>query len=262
MAANHMTAANQFNLTGSIVLVTGGQGFLGRHFMAALKDAGATAISADIADGADVTTDVTSAASIQAAFDSIIAEHGQIDVVVNNAAIDPKFDAKANKNTKLFESYPTELLRRSLDVNLLGYVLVAQTAVKYWLSRKKASGQGRGHIINISSIYGEGGPDQRLYPAGTQKPVDYAIAKGGVKLLTKWLATTYGEKGIRANTITLGGVLKGHDKEFQKKYSARTPLGRMMQPEEVGGPLVFLASGAARYMTGANLIVDGGWTAW
>lgn len=244
------------NLSSKTILITGGTGFLGQYFVSSLKEAGATVVTTDITDTADIKMDVTDKASITVAFDQAEAQHGPIHIVVNNAALDPKFDASADQNAKLFENYPEELIKKSLDVNLLGYTLVAQEAVRRMLS------QGSGNIINISSIYGVVGPDQRIYPEGTQKPVDYFITKGGVVMLTKFLATTYGSKGIRANTLTLGGVFKEHGKEFTDKYGARTPLGRMANPEEVGGPLVFLASDASSYMTGANLIVDGGLTAW
>ena len=244
------------NLSNKVVVITGGTGFLGEYFAKSLKDAGATVVVTDRGEGADATLDVTSKESISSAFDKIIAEHGKIDVVVNNAAIDPKFDTAADKNATLFENYPEELIKKSLEVNLLGYTLVAQEAVKRMIPQKS------GNIINVSSIYGLVGPDQGIYPEGTQKPVDYFITKGGVVMLTKFLATTYGSKGIRVNTLTLGGVFKGHGKEFTDKYGERTPLGRMANPEEVGGPLVFLASDASSYMTGANLIIDGGWTAW
>lgn len=243
------------NLSNKVVVITGGTGFLGEYFAKSLKEAGATVVVTDRTT-AEIRLDVTSKESIVSAFDQIIAEYGKIDVVVNNAAIDPKFDANADKNAALFENYPEELIKKSLEVNLLGYTLVAQEAVKRMLAQKQ------GNIINVSSIYGVVGPDQGIYPEGTQKPVDYFITKGGVVMLTKFLATTYGNKGIRANTLTLGGVFKEHGKEFTDKYGARTPLGRMANPEEVGGPLVFLASDASSYMTGANLIVDGGWTAW
>lgn len=247
---------NNFDLTNKVILLTGGTGFLGEYFVRGLKEAGATVVVTDIADSADIKLDVTDKASIAAAFTEAIKKHGRIDVVINNAALDPKFNTTVDKNAKLFENYPDELLQKSLDVNLRGYVLVAQEAVKHMLI------QNGGHIINIASIYGLVGPDQNIYPAGTQKPVDYAITKGGVIMLTKYLATTYGHKNIRANTYTLGGVLKGHDATFQKNYGARTPLGRMANPEEVAGPLVFLCSDASSYMTGANLIADGGWVAW
>lgn len=244
------------DLQNKVILITGGKGFLGEYFTTALRDAGATVVISDVHPKADVQMDVTNKESIKSAFDTVIASHGKIDVVVNNAAIDPKFDGSADQNAKLFENYPEELIRKSLDVNLLGYTLVAQEAVRHMLAQQS------GNIINVSSIYGMVGPDQGIYPNGTQKPVDYFITKGGVVMLTKFLATTYGSKGIRANTLTLGGVFKEHGKDFTDKYGARTPLGRMANPEEVGGPLVFLASDASSYMTGANLIVDGGWTAW
>lgn len=247
---------NNFDLTNKVILLTGGTGFLGKYFVRGLKEAGATVVVTDVTDVADSKLDVTDKASIAAAFAEAIKKYGKIDVVINNAALDPKFDDDADKNTKMFENYPDELLQKSLDVNLRGYVRVAQEAVKHMLK------QGGGHIINIASIYGLVGPDQNIYPAGTQKPVDYAITKGGVIMLTKYLATTYGNKGIRVNTYTLGGVLKGHDQTFQKNYDARTPLGRMARPEEVAGPLVFLCSDASSYITGANLVADGGWTAW
>lgn len=247
---------NKFDLTNKVILLTGGTGFLGEYFVRGLREAGATVIVTDVTDQADSKLDVTDKASVAAAFAEVVKKHGKIDVVINNAALDPKFDISADKNAQQFENYPDELLQKSLDVNLRGYVLVAQEAVKHMLK------QGGGHIINIASIYGLVGPDQSMYPPGTQKPVDYAITKGGVIMLTKYLATTYGKKGIRANTYTLGGVFKNHDADFQKKYGARTPLGKMANPEEVAGPLVFLCSDASSYMTGSNLIADGGWVAW
>lgn len=250
-----MVNDNQFSLVGKVALITGGAGFLGRHFAAALKGAGAKVVTADINGEADLLMDVTNKKSVAEALEKLAAE-GRLDIVINNAAIDAKFEPGTDKNDKLFENYPEELLRKSVDVNLLGYVFVAQEAVR---QMKK---QGGGNIINVSSIYGMAGPDQSIYPEGTQKPADYSITKGGVVMLTKWLATTYGPVGIRANTLTLGGVLNGHDEEFQKKYGARVPFGRMVKLEEAGAPLVFLASDASEGMNGHNLIVDGGLTAW
>ncbi len=249
---------NNFALTGKVVLITGAAGFLGQRFTKALKEAGATVVKADLqtSDEGSVVMDVTKPESIASAFQQAVEQFGKVDVAVNNAAIDPKFDKDANVNTMTFENYPLDLLKKSLEVNLLGYTLVAQAAVR------QMKAQGGGHIINISSIYGLVGPDQDIYPDGAQKPVDYAITKGGVVMLTKWLATTYGADGIRVNTLTFGGVDKGHSEEFKANYGARTPLGRMANPDEVGGPLVFLASDAASYMTGSDLVIDGGWTAW
>ncbi len=265
---------NQFELQGKTALITGGSGFLGEHFVKALAEAGADValtylnhpepaekLASEVSEKFGrkvlaVKMDVSDSASVADGFAQVIEYFGKIDVLVNNAAIDPKFDASADKNSKLFENYPVDLLKKSLEVNLLGYVLPSQQAVKHMKEKKG------GVIINISSIYGHVGPDQRIYPSGTQKPVDYAITKGGIVMLTKWLATSYGADGIRANTLTLGGVEKGHDAAFLEKYGSRNPLGRMMQKEEVGGPLVFLASPAASYMTGSDLLVDGGWCAW
>lgn len=247
---------NPFSLTGKNILLTGGAGFLGKYFTGALKKAGANVIITDITTKADIQMDISDKKSIAKGFKQAIKKYGQIDVIINNAAIDPKFDPSADQNNTLFENYPEKLITQSLNVNLRGYVLVAQEAVKHMLKI------GKGNIINVSSIYGITGPHQNIYPKGTQKPVDYAITKGGIVMLTKYLATTYGSKNIRANTLTLGGVLKDHDKSFQKKYGDKTPLGRMANPEEVAPPLVFLASDASNYMTGANLVIDGGWTAW
>ncbi|MDP3997357.1 MAG: SDR family oxidoreductase [bacterium] len=264
-----MTQSTQFDLSEKTVLITGGAGFLGRHFARALAAAGARVAVGDVdekralaaageigAGASGLLMDVTDKKSIEAAVQQAAKETGRLDVLVNNAAIDAKFETGAQPNDKLFENYPEEMLRGSLDVNLLGYVLCAQAAAKKMLE------QSGGNIINVSSIYGVVGPDQRIYPAGTQKPVDYAITKGGVLMLTKWLATTYGARGIRANSYTLGGVFNGHDDEFARKYSERVPLGRMVDPEDIGAPLVFLASEASSGMTGHNLVVDGGLTAW
>ncbi|MFH1354396.1 MAG: SDR family oxidoreductase [bacterium] len=247
---------NPFSLTGKVILLSGGAGFLGKYFTRALAQAGATVITADISKNANIQMDVSDKQSVQNGFSQIINKYRKIDVVINNAAIDPKFDSQTGDNKKLFQNYPERLLDQSLDVNLKGCVLVAQQAIKQMLKQKQ------GNIINISSIYGLAGPDQRIYPPGTQKPVDYAITKGGIVMLTRYLATTYGNKNIRANTLSLGGVLKNHSQIFQQKYGQRTPFGRMASPKEVGSPLVFLASDASAYMTGANLIVDGGWLAW
>lgn len=268
-----MNNAQPFDLSGKVVLVTGGSGFLGEYFVKALAHAGADVALTYLNDQENaearaqevsnvtgrkilaVGMDVADGNSVKQGFAQVIEYFGHLDVLVNNAAIDPKFDANADQNSKLFENYPVELLKKSLDVNVLGYILPSQQAVTHMKDKG-------GVIVNVSSIYGLVGPDQRIYPNGTQKPVDYAVTKGGVVMLTKWLASTYGSQGIRANTLTFGGVLKGHDKTFTDSYGSRTPLGRMMNPEEVGGPLVFMASEAASYMTGADVVVDGGWTAW
>jgi 2-deoxy-D-gluconate 3-dehydrogenase len=190
-----------------------------------------------------------------------LEKFGTIDILVNSAALDPKFDKSGiGKHNSAFEEYPLAAWEAAVRVNLTGAFLCSQVAAKAMLK------QGGGVIINICSTYGLGGPDQRIYVRKDQatqyKPVDYTVTKAGILGLTKYLATYYGDKNIRVNALSPGGVFNQHDEEFVKAYSSRTVLGRMARPDEMNGALLFLASDASSYMTGANLIVDGGWTAW
>jgi 2-deoxy-D-gluconate 3-dehydrogenase len=174
--------------------------------------------------------------------------------------VDPA--ALANRATPLgaFEDYPLDAWQAALDVNLTGMFLCCQAAVRPMLER------GKGVIVNICSTYGLGGPDQRIYQRdGKQlvyKPVYYTVTKAGVLGMTKYLATYYAGKNIRVNALTPGGVFNNHDETFTQAYSARTVLGRMANKDEMSSALLFLASDASSYMTGSNLVVDGGWTAW
>ena len=269
-----------FDLTGRVSVVTGGPGLLGRQFCRTLADAGSAVVIVDI-DGQKTAalseemekegyrvlgskTDITHPASVQSMVRSTLKTFGRLDILVNSAALDPKFDpaALAGQATPLgsFEDYPVESWKQALDVNLTGTFLCCQAAVRPMLE------QGRGVIINICSTYGLVGPDQRLYQRqGRQtsyKPVYYSVTKAGVMGLTRYLAAYYAGRNIRVNALTPGGVFNGHEPEFLKAYSARTVLGRMAEPQEMNGALLFLASDASSYMTGANLVVDGGWTAW
>ena len=270
----------KFNMTGRVAIVTGGPGLLGKEFCKTLAEAGAAVVVADInGEGAiaeaqalvtaghqalGVQTDVTQPESVKALVDKTLATYGRLDVLVNSAALDPKFDpqALAARSTPLgsFEDYPLDAWRQALDVNLTGMFLCCQAVVRPMLV------QGKGVIINICSTYGLVGPDQRLYQRdGKQtsyKPVYYTVTKAGVLGLTKYLATYYAGKNIRVNALTPGGVFNGHDEVFLKAYSARAVMGRMANKDEMNGALLFLASDASSYMTGANLVVDGGWTAW
>ncbi len=182
--------------------------------------------------------------------------------MVNSAALDPKFDPEnvSAQSANTFETYPLESWREALDVNLTGMFLTCQASARQMLL------QDYGVIINICSTYGLVGPDQRLYerPEGPRqyKPVYYTVSKAGVLGLTRYLATYYAGKPIRVNALTPGGIYNQHDNAFLKAYSARTVMGRMANLDEMNGAVVFLASEASSYMTGANLIVDGGWTAW
>lgn len=271
---------NQFDLTGRVAIVTGGPGLLGKEFCRTLAEAGAAVVVADIngeaaravadsliAEGfpaLGVKTDVTAAASVQGMVDAALGAFGRLDVLVNSAALDPKFDpaALATQNIVMgrFEDYPLEMWRQALDVNLTGMFLCCQAA-----GREMAK-TGKGSIINICSTYGLVAPDQRLYQRdGRQtmyKPVYYSVTKAGVLGLTRWLATYYAGSEIRANALTPGGVFNNHDEVFLKAYSARTVMGRMARKDEMNGALLFLASDASSYMTGNNVVVDGGWSVW
>jgi 2-deoxy-D-gluconate 3-dehydrogenase len=266
-----------FDLTGRVAIVTGGVGLLGTEFCRTLAEAGAavTIVDLDREAAADLAasltqrgyraqgcgTDVTSADSVKAMVAATLETYGRLDILVNSAALDPKFDPRSKKShSGAFEDYPLELWQQALDVNLTGAMLCCQAAVQPMLA------QGRGTIINLSSIYGVSAPDQRLYQREGQpsqfKPVYYTVTKAGILGLTKYLAAYYTGKNLRVNAITPGGVYNGHDDEFLQAYAARAVMGRMAEKDEMNGALLFLASAASKYMTGANLIVDGGWTVW
>jgi NAD(P)-dependent dehydrogenase (short-subunit alcohol dehydrogenase family) len=273
-------AADLFDLSDRVAILTGGAGLLGQEYAIALAQAGAHVVIADINSSeaeklaAEVTshsgvealsfeTDVSSKASVEAMVAQTLAAFGRVDTLVNNAALDPKFDANhAAGHVDAFEDYPLELWDRGLAVNLTGMFLCAQAVSRPMLAQKN------GVIVNISSTYGLVGPDQRLYDTDDPmlpkrfKPVVYSVTKSAVLGLTRYLSTYWAGMNIRVNTLTLGGVFNEHDEEFVRRYSARTPMGRMARRDEYCGALLFLASDASSYMTGANLVVDGGWTAW
>jgi 2-deoxy-D-gluconate 3-dehydrogenase len=226
-----------------------------------LADAAVAGIVASGGQAQACLVDVSSSESVAAMAAGAVENFGHLDILVNSAALDPKFDKSGKgKHNSAFEDYPLNLWNRALSVNLTGAFLASQAAVKHMLN------QGSGVIINICSTYGLGGPDQRIYQSKGQpaqyKPVDYTVTKAGILGLTKYLATYYGSQNIRVNALTPGGVFNNHDDDFVQAYSARTVLGRMAKPDEMNGALLFLASNASSYVTGANLVVDGGWTAW
>ncbi len=271
--------ADLFDLSDRVAIVTGGAGLLGAEFCGTLARAGASVVIADLDGEAaakvaaslsqggcqalSVRTDVTSADSVQNMVDLSLENFGQLDILVNSAALDPKFDPQSEKShSGAFEDYPLELWQQAMDVNLTGVFLCCQAAVKPMLE------QNSGVIINVSSIYGVSAPDQRLYQREGQpaqyKPVYYTVSKAGVLGMTKYLAAYYAGDAarIRVNALTPGGVFNEHSDEFVEAYSARAVIGRMAEKDEMNGALLFLASDASKYMTGANLIVDGGWTTW
>lgn len=267
-----------FDLTGRRAIVTGGAGLLGRRFASALVDLGATVhlldrdgdaaakAAADLASpggpGAAVAVacDITDEHGVAGAIGEVAAG-GPIDILVNSAAVDPKADGAGGLADAGFSDYPLAAWRRSMDVNLTGTFLVTREVCRV-MEQQGAVGV----IVNISSTYGLAGPDQRIYerPDGTRsfKPLDYSVTKAGVLGFTRALAAHYRGTGIRVNALTPGGAFNEHDDDFVAAYSARTILGRMARPDEYRGAIAFLCSDASSYMTGANLIVDGGWTAW
>jgi 2-deoxy-D-gluconate 3-dehydrogenase len=269
---------NMFDLTGRSAVVTGGAGLLGKQFCQTLADAGASVSVVDIdADSAGETaesinrrggramalpTDITNPESVAAMVAGILESFHRLDILVNSAALDPKFDPDSiqSQAQNSFETFPLEGWQQALDINLTGIFLCSQAAVQPMLE------QGQGVIVNLCSIYGLVGPDQRLYQQENQppkfKPVTYSVTKAGVLGMTQYLATYYGAKNIRVNALTPGGVFNHHDETFVQAYSSRAVLGRMAEQDEMNGALLFLASDASSYMTGANLVVDGGWTAW
>jgi len=269
-----------FDLSGRVAILTGGAGLLGRHYTRTLLSAGATVVVADVsgeqaANAAIEATaetggeaigwklDVRDKAEVLDMAAEVRKKYGRIDILINNAAIDPKFDAAlASQQANTFEDYPLELWQQSLDVNLTGAFLCSQAVGKVMV------GQGRGVIVNVSSTYGLVAPDQRLYRRMGEreqklfKPAPYSVTKAGIAHLTRYLAAYWGGHNIRVNTLTPGGIFNSQDDEFVTKYSARTPLGRMAEKHEMNGAMLFLVSDASSYMTGSNLVVDGGWTAW
>lgn len=265
-----------FRLDGRVAVVTGGAGLLGAGFSRALVQAGASVLIADsdLERAQQVATelsdfgvtrpfemDVTCADSAKAMATAARETFGRLDILVCSAGLDPKFDAHQNdRHTVPFEDYPLQAWRQTLEINLTGAFLSAQAAAPLMLS------QGSGVMIMIASIYGLAGPDQRLYQQPGQpaqyKPADYAVSKAGLLGLTRHLAAYYGGKGIRVNALSPGGVFNDHAPDFVHAYSARAMLGRMADKDEMNAALLFLASDASSYMTGANLVVDGGWTAW
>ncbi|MFO7945995.1 MAG: SDR family oxidoreductase [Armatimonadota bacterium] len=254
-----------FSLDGKVIVVTGGTRRYGNAFCAGLAEAGATVILTSraleraeqaagtfTARGLDVhgrQLQLAEDDSIEALITGVIDEFERIDVLVNSARHLPSMSgATINR----------EELNKVFDINIVGTALLTRQITQ---QMKEAGG---GVIINIGSIYGMGGQDPAIYrdPEGSIS-LDYPLQKGGIIAWTKQLATTLAGDNIRANCLSLGGLREEtHDQYFIDRYNQRTPMGRMATPDDVKGPIVFLASEASGYMTGANLVVDGGWTAW
>jgi NAD(P)-dependent dehydrogenase (short-subunit alcohol dehydrogenase family) len=244
------------NLNGKIIVITGGSGLLGRNFVSVCRNVGATCINADIncndnLNDFQIHIDIADESSVACAVKKVVERFGRIDGWVNNAY--PRTDDWACRP----ENLPADSWRKNIDLHLNGYYLCCAHAIKV-MSRQFAGGS----ILNIASIYGVVAPDFTVY-SGTAltSPIAYAAIKGGIIQLSKYLASYYGPKSIRVNCLSPGGIFDGQNETFVENYNKRVPVRRMGTPEDLAGGLVYLLSDSSRYVTGQNLVIDGGWTA-
>jgi NAD(P)-dependent dehydrogenase (short-subunit alcohol dehydrogenase family) len=276
-------APDLFRLDGRVALVTGGAGLLGGRYCEALLQAGARVVIGDLDGGRaealaaeldsdkalGLRLDVSAKDSVAQAVEQATKRFSRLDILVNNAALTVRGGSERLSPADYFasfEDYKLEVWDQALRTNLTGMLLCAQAAGRQMLTQQPAGGV----IVNISSTYGVVAPDQRLYDgvkspyadSGFNTPVSYAVTKTAVLGLTRYLATYWGAKQIRVNALTPHGVFDNHDESFVRNFVYRSPMGRMARNDEYRGALLFLVSDASSYMTGANLIVDGGWTAW
>jgi NAD(P)-dependent dehydrogenase (short-subunit alcohol dehydrogenase family) len=266
----------RFSLEHQIAVVTGACGKLGPVWVEALLEAGARVAALEL-PGAPVSPafrallegsplklqrfecDITNRQSIESAAAAVATRLGTTTVLVNNAGVDQPPDAGANRSR--IDDLPIEQFRKMVEVNLLGTFQMIQVFGAQMAER------GNGSIVNIGSLYASVSPDQRFYdhlPGDLPflKSPAYGASKAAVVNMTKYFATLWGREGVRVNTLSPAGVLGGQDDQFKSKYGARIPLGRMAQADDLKGPLVFLASSASSFVTGHELRVDGGFTAW
>lgn len=269
------SSLQRFSLENKVVVLTGATGILGSLYSERLAEAGATVVIADLDDSkcrilAEKISEIRRGSAVGMAVDlsceesvvswskRIVGMFGQIDVLINNAA------TKSPNFFKPLPEFPVSDWNRVMGVNVTGTFLSCRELGSFMAK------QGSGSIINVSSIYGVVAPDQRIYEGSWYEelggaintPLVYSASKGSIIAITRYLASYWGHMGVRTNTLTPGGVASGQNKVFEEKYSARIPLGRMAQPEEMVGALLFLASDSSMYVNGQNIIVDGGLTAW
>ena len=263
-----------------VVVITGATGLLGKEFADVLAKEGASVVIADL-KGEEcralagelsekhhvaclgIGMDVTDPVSIRGTVEKVLEKYGRVDALINNAAINNPEGSDDEFFYTPFEEMKLEDWERMLRVNLTGPFLCCQ------VFGEQMAKQGGGSIINITSTYGLVAPDQRLYRHFSKgsagrfvKPIAYSVSKGGIIMLTKYLAAYWGDKNIRVNALAPGGVYDDHDPGFAKDYSERTPLGRMADRTDYNGVMLFLVSDSSAYMTGSTLVVDGGFTVW
>ena len=256
------------------MVITGSAGQLGRQYALALLRAGARVVGLDIEEGEYTSellkeftdsfifynADITSEASLKKALKFIRKRFGQPTVLINNAAIDSPPNSSSDENGP-FELYPRQSWDKVLEVNITGTYLPCQ------IFGSAMAENGNGSIINISSIYGLVSPDQKIYEYRRlkgetfYKPIAYSATKSAILNLSRYLAVYWAEKKVRVNTLVIAGVENNQDQDFLKAYNERIPIGRMATEAEYNGTIIYLASKASSYMTGSQLVVDGGWTA-
>jgi NAD(P)-dependent dehydrogenase (short-subunit alcohol dehydrogenase family) len=277
MNINIPSYKKMFDLSGKVALITGATGFLGKRFCYGLAESGSAIAVVDLVQencdllstelnekygirSVSITCDISDPIEVQKMVKSVVSELGQINILHNNAAT--KSD-DLNAFFAPFEEYSLIEWKKIMSVNLDGMFLVAQAVGGQMVKQ----GIG-GSIIQTSSIYGIMGPDNRIYEGSfymgreINTPAIYSASKAGVVGLTKYLATYWAKNGIRVNTLTPGGTESGQNDEFLKRYAARIPMNRMANADEMVGALIFLASDASSYITGHNLIIDGGLNCW
>jgi len=271
-----------FDLNGRVAIITGGAGLLGVKHAEAIAEAGGQPVIADLdlerakraagsisdqygVDSIGVSVDVTSRPSIEVLLKTVLSHYSSIDILINNAANNPKVETTLYGNTEWsrFENFPIETWEDDLAVGLMGAFLCCQVI------GSAMAAKGRGVILNIASDLAIIAPDQRIYRktglAEDQqpvKPVTYSVVKSGLVGLTRYLATYWAGKGVRVNALSPGGVYNGQPAEFVEKLSALIPLARMANVDEYKGAVLFLVSDASSYMTGGNLVIEGGRTVW
>jgi NAD(P)-dependent dehydrogenase (short-subunit alcohol dehydrogenase family) len=268
---------NLFDVQGRVVIITGGLGQLGHQFSLALAERGAKVAIFDVQVTPQRVTerfgqysensllclsvDITNRSSIETGLEHVITKWGVPHALINNAALDSPPNAPAEENGP-FETYPEVSWDNVMQVNVKGVFLCCQAI------GGQMAAAGRGSVINICSTYGLVSPNQRIYEYRRKgdeaffKPVAYSASKSALLNLTRYLATYWADRNVRVNTLTFGGVFNNQDHQFLKEYCARVPLGRMAREDEYNGAVIFLISEASSYMTGSNLVIDGGWTAW
>jgi NAD(P)-dependent dehydrogenase (short-subunit alcohol dehydrogenase family) len=266
----------QFDLSGRVTIITGGLGLLGLSHARAISSAGGIPVLLDVAHMAprelrqhvdsDVECmycDITNEENIKQTSEAIVKRYGRIDVLINNAANNPKVESRGALENSRLENFPLDQWHADIAVGLTGAMLCSR------VFGAEMARRGKGVIINIASDLALIAPDQRLYeidgrePAEQPvKPITYSVVKSGLIGLTRYLATYWASAGVRANALCPGGVENGQNSVFLQRVAARIPLARMAAVDEYEGAIIFLASDASSYMTGAVLVIDGGRTAW